>query len=200
MTSDQIKSHLPPWLVNSKTFSAIVTDLEGNYLYVNDIFQQRFAWMTDDFVGEPFATTVHPEDVENCNQVAYECMNNPGKIVNVKIRKPVDDQGMYQWTEWEFSSFHDEEDNLIGLFCLGYDITELKEFTAESIIAKFKLNDIAQIQSHEVRAPVASILGLVNLMMDETDPNVNMDYLMSLKKSAHQLDQIIHKVIGLTID
>ncbi len=200
MSHTEIEAFLPQWAVRSEIFSVIITDFEGKYIYVNEVFKKRFAWMNANFIGQPFSVTVHPEDVEKCNLAAYECMTNPGKIIPIKIRKPVSNEGIHEWTDWEFSSFRDKEGNVAGVFCIGYDITNLKIFTAESLIAKFKLKNIAFVQSHEVRAPVATILGLVNLMLKENDPQTNLRYLNGLRESAEKLDQIIHKVVGLTKD
>lgn len=56
------------------------------------------------------------------------------------------------------------------------------------------LKNIAFIQSHELRKPLASILGLVNVIRaDEyvTDP----ECLMKLEEATNQLDEIIHEII-----
>lgn len=198
MNEENIESTLPDWITNSKIFSILITDLDGKYLYVNPGFAQRFAWMNTNFIGESFASTVHPEDIKKCNEVSYACMTKPGKIIPVRIRKPKNNKGLYQWTDWEFSTYQDNKGKVVGILCLGYDITNLKIFAAESLIAKFKLKDIAQIQSHEFRAPVATILGLVSLIQAEKDSDVSQEYVLKLKETAEVLDQMIHKVIGLT--
>jgi PAS domain S-box-containing protein len=200
MNYDNIELSLPDWIVNSKTFSILITDLKGDYLYVNPGFAERFAWMNTNFIGESFASTVHPEDVEKCNEVSYECVMNPGRIIPVRIRKPQNPEGIYKWTDWEFSTFHNAKGEVIGILCLGYDITNLKIFAAEALITKFKLKNIAQIQSHEFRAPVANILGIISLMQNESDKTAIFEYLALLKDSAEKLDEMIYKVVGLTKD
>jgi DNA-binding NtrC family response regulator len=58
-----------------------------------------------------------------------------------------------------------------------------------------KLFEIAFLQSHQVRVPIANILGLHNLFNFEcpSDP-INTKILYLLKESAKSLDDIIHKI------
>ena len=124
MTEKELKNQLPEFILNSKIYSLVITDLEGKYTYVNEVFKKRFAFMNTDFVGKPFWIAIHPEDVEKCNIAAYQCITNPNETFEVQVRKPY--LGDFYWTEWEFSLFKDENKNPIGILCLGSDITETK--------------------------------------------------------------------------
>lgn len=56
------------------------------------------------------------------------------------------------------------------------------------------LNQIAHIQSHEFRRPVASILGLMNIIKDENYVNAR-DYLIMMEEAVTELDEKIHLVV-----
>jgi hypothetical protein len=62
-----------------------------------------------------------------------------------------------------------------------------------------KLEEIADITSHQLRGPVASIMGLVGLFNKEnpTDP-FNKEIVEHLDKSAKDLDKVIHKIVEKT--
>lgn len=62
-----------------------------------------------------------------------------------------------------------------------------------------KLLAIAFLQSHQVRAPVANILGLISLFNAEnqSDP-VNGEVIMKLQETAAAFDVIIHNIIKQT--
>jgi signal transduction histidine kinase len=65
---------------------------------------------------------------------------------------------------------------------------------------KEALEAISWQQSHEVRRPVANILGLINLIEDEENKTgYNPIYLEYLKTSAQELDNIIHKIVNITL-
>ena len=62
-----------------------------------------------------------------------------------------------------------------------------------------KLFNIAFLQSHQVRGPITSILGLLNLINLEnfSDPE-NAIIIRNLKDAADSLDKIIHKIVEET--
>ncbi len=126
MDDGKIQSLLPKYLLHSEIYYVVITDLEGRYIFVNEVFRKRFAFLTEDFIGKPFDIAVHPEDVEKCNLASYQCITNPNRTFQVQVRKPDTPEGDYYWTSWEFSLFKDQNQNPIGIFCLGYDITETK--------------------------------------------------------------------------
>lgn len=74
------------------------------------------------------------------------------------------------------------------------DITERIRFI-EAMLAQNKvLKDIAWSQSHEVRAPLATLIGLVNIITEYDDQDFQTDgkqMLKMIKKSSEDLDQII---------
>jgi PAS domain S-box-containing protein len=80
---------------------------------------------------------------------------------------------------------------------LANDITEriLHERTIEK--QNDKLKDIAWIQSHVVRAPVARMMGLINLIKeDDLDEKETGEFLNHVLESAVELDNIIKDVVS----
>lgn len=79
---------------------------------------------------------------------------------------------------------------------------------AKEIIRKFnrklkrqntKLIEIGQLQSHQVRVPIAHILGLFNLFNFKNPPEkINGEILIQLKTVAESLDDIIHEIVVKT--
>jgi PAS domain S-box-containing protein len=131
MTEIELKALIPSFLLHSEIYSVVITDLEGRYIFfTNEVFKKRFAFLAEDFIGKPFDITIHPEDVEKCNQVAYQCIANPDKTFRIQVRKSTPENDFY-WTQWEFSLFKDPNQNPIGIFCLGYDVSREKKAQTE---------------------------------------------------------------------
>jgi nitrate/nitrite-specific signal transduction histidine kinase len=63
-----------------------------------------------------------------------------------------------------------------------------------------RLKKIAWIQSHEVRGPVSSILGLVNLIKDKALPVETANIIGHLETSSKQLDEVIRKITSQTTE
>ncbi len=144
MRQTEIIESLPAYLLHSNNYSLVITNLEGNYIFTNDIFKKRFAFLKDDFIGMPFYITIHPDDVEKCNAASYQCIMNPDTVIQVQARKPDNTQGDFSWTSWEFSLFKDAKGQAAGILCLGHDITETEENSRE--IKAFKEKEDAVIE------------------------------------------------------
>ncbi|MDB5016030.1 MAG: fold protein [Mucilaginibacter sp.] len=63
-----------------------------------------------------------------------------------------------------------------------------------------RLQEIASISSHEIRRPVATILGLVNLFdHSNMDNPLNREIINHLNSTAKELDNVIHAIVEKTI-
>lgn len=97
------------------------------------------------------------------------------------------------------------------LFTLNPKITralnETKEKKEKKIVEEKlkikngKLVEICFLQSHQVRRPIASILGLISLF-NFNDPNdpVNSEIILKLEISAKEFDSAIHEIVQKTIE
>jgi len=77
---------------------------------------------------------------------------------------------------------------------------EERRLQEEKINAKNEaLMKIAHIQSHEMRGPVTSIMGLMNIIKEEGS-NVPKEYLIYLEEAVKDLDEKIHEIVRQTKD
>ena len=72
MEQSEILSLLPSWIINSKSHYLIITDLEGNYIFVNNHFKEKFSFLSKNFIGQPVINSIHPEDLEKCIEATKE--------------------------------------------------------------------------------------------------------------------------------
>lgn len=77
------------------------------------------------------------------------------------------------------------------------DISERKQHQEQLKAQHEALREIANIQSHEIRGPVASIMGLVGLIR-ENGYMLHSNELQLLEEAALQLDDRIRKIVGQT--
>lgn len=97
-----------------------------------------------------------------------------------------------------FNPIRDLHDQVIGVNCFLRDITESQEHLHRIEDQNKRLREIAWIQSHRVRAPVANILGLVQLCDPNDSPNAEL--IPMIKAAAEGLDQVIKEITALTDD
>lgn len=98
----------------------------------------------------------------------------------------------------------DENGKPIRMVGAMNDITERKNFeisrnnyVRQIEIQNEKLKNIAWTQSHIVRAPLARMLGIINVIED-SDKSLGdtLMWLKHLRKSANELDEIIKNMIA----
>ncbi|MCC8424998.1 PAS domain S-box protein [Mucilaginibacter sp. UR6-11] len=117
-----------------------------------------------------------------------------GEAFSIVRQRGIDGKQVYE--ELSFNPIRDLHDEVSGVNCFLRDITESQEHLHKIEDQNKRLREIAWIQSHRVRAPVASILGLAQLCSLEDSPNAEI--IPMLKKAAEELDQVILDITTLT--
>jgi PAS domain S-box-containing protein len=104
-------------------------------------------------------------------------------------------EGKDRFEEVSFNPIRDIKNQVNGISCFSRDITT--EYLHLRTIERQngKLREIAWIQSHEVRSPLASIMGIVPLFnhQNTADP-VNSQLLNMIAEASVRLDTIIRKI------
>lgn len=119
-----------------------------------------------------------------------------GQRSTVQINKEYGTKGMIWW-EMYFNPVHTPSDTIMGVSLDATNITERVK-TSQSIVDQNKaLKKIAQIQSHEVRKPVANIIELTRMLNEDDDENFDI-HLQFLQSEVADLDGIIHQIVDIS--
>ncbi|WP_428331672.1 hypothetical protein [Mucilaginibacter sp.] len=178
------------FFASSSFFYTIAIGMDSKYLYVSENYNHNFDLLGDSLLGKNFSITLHPDDIPLCTTAGLSCFENPGKLIPVTLRKH-NGEGGFISTQWEMKAFFNGNDEPKGIFCVGYNITELVTAKIEIESKINQLSEIGFIQSHGVRRPLANILGLAELLAD-ADPSPNIKHLHELLfRSARELDLIV---------
>ena len=99
------------------------------------------------------------------------------------------------WWEASFEAARDNDNQIIGLSYLIRNVTERKLKEQKIISQNQSLLKIAHIQAHEFRAPLATIMGLMNLIKEE-DYNPPREYIEFLAQAVDVLDTTIRHIVS----
>ncbi|WP_156140725.1 PAS domain-containing sensor histidine kinase [Sporocytophaga myxococcoides] len=91
-------------------------------------------------------------------------------------------------TKVPFISNFDKEVNILGV---SIDLTEVKNAEQELRKINFELDSFVYRASHDLRAPLCSITGLLNLIKKEKDPMIINECIEQAKSSVKRLDSFI---------
>ncbi len=100
------------------------------------------------------------------------------------------------WLDCRFEPVKNEDGEIIGVSYLIRNINQRKLISLKVMEQNAVLHRIAEIQSHEYRAPVASILGIMALIKAD-NYSASRDCLLMLQSAASALDQKIHEVVSI---
>jgi PAS domain S-box-containing protein len=105
-------------------------------------------------------------------------------------------EGSKRFEELSFNPILDEKQEVTGVNCFLRDITQQREHVEQIEKQNDKLRDIAWIQSHKMRVPVANILGLAGICrLENSEKN---DIIPMFLHEAERLDEMIREITLLT--
>lgn len=109
--------------------------------------------------------------------------------------------GDVMWFEFLYYPVYSEAGAMLGVAMNITNIDGRKKAEMKLLQQYDKMREIAYLQSHEARAPLSNILGLINVLMLYTektnDPEI-LQVLEHLNTSASRLDRVIQKIVSNT--
>ncbi len=146
---------------------------EGDFILEGINFQNRQKWESyylKALDGEQFSVT--EEYLDKDNRTRYNMIN--------------------------FNPIYNESE-IVGVACFSKDLTENMEQLYAIETQNQQLMQIAWEQSHIVRAPLARLMGLINILsLKGTEIDQRLEILNLIQKSATELDQIIREIVRKT--
>ncbi len=111
--------------------------------------------------------------------------------------------GKINWYEFLFYPVFDDSNKIIGVVINSTSIEERKKAELKVLGQYQQLKKIASLQSHELRAPLSNILGIVNVInlfkKIDTDPEF-IELIEGLSINALNMDTIIRKIVSATAE
>lgn len=173
---------IPMYVFDVKTF---------HFMQVNEATIQMYGYTRDELLTMTMLDIRPPEYRESIEAQVREAGKTKAPYLTQTVHRKKDN------TEFsvEIRSNPIEINGRKGRLVLATDITERQHYIKSIEAHNKRLQDIAWIQSHQVRAPLARIMSLVTLLKDiETQPE-SQEMLNYLDISANELNEIITKVI-----
>lgn len=158
---------------------------------MNSSFAQHYKLLYgfDLEVGD-LITAKSPADVVDYWKTQYERAFS-GERFSEEISYEDVNQGKTFYYDVSFNPIVSESGNVEGATMFARNVTRQKKSERELLQANFELDSFVYRASHDLRAPLRSILGLVALSHVEQDALQRNNYLGLIEKSTHKLDSFI---------
>jgi len=171
----------PMWVLDQNTFQ---------FLQVNEAAIQHYGYTEDEFLSMSIKDIKQEKDINSIDANLQKTISTgvPVTIYTEHFKK--DNEQFHVEVIFASILYNGKE----AALAVVRDITEQMNYTREIERKNTKLGEIAYIQSHHVRAPLANILGIVSLINENKNERIDAKILSCLNASARDLDQVIRTI------
>lgn len=136
---------------------------------------------------------VHQDDLDTLTRAMAKTLQNGADKYQCEYRVDCGNKN-YRWVSDQASISYNKEGAPLRMIGAVRDINDLKEKEKSLLQQNMILKNIAWMESHEIRRPLASILGLVELVETCNSDTEQQELIKLLKCSAVELDEMIHRI------
>ena len=149
-----------------------------------------------------FEAIIHPEDYKEFLQKTNKVYSSEeGEIIEFAFRIRKADGNYLHWLSRNIVFERNINEHSIKYASVIQDITEVVHLEKQISVMVQKLNQVSFKNSHELRGPVASILGLVEVMkMEDFQSIYNQKIFKHLESTVSKLDKVIKDISNITYD
>ncbi len=156
-------------------------------------------------IAEWLSLTYH-EDREKMRQHLMVDVLENGSLVDVEFRIVRNNDNAVRWLHALGKLHYNDQGKAVSLIGTSRDITELKNYETQLIIAKDKAEESSRLKtafinniSHEIRTPMGGILGFGEFMLnDDLSAAEKLDYYNIVKQSTDRLQQTVTDIMDIS--
>lgn len=195
------KNNLEALINNTEDFTWSI-DRDGRYVYMNSAYRKRITDSVGAIPNEGDDAYIHSgstDEIRNEWRSYYErALAGERYVTRHESSDPVTKEPSF--FEISFNPiYRKSKDEIIGVGCFARNITERLKTEEALIEQNERLRNIASLSSHELRRPVASMLGLMNIMDRENFQNPEnaqiMEHMLTVTK---EIDEVIRLIVNKT--
>jgi PAS domain S-box-containing protein len=172
----------------------VVDALSLDFLQVNDAAVKLYGFSNAEFLNMNVCDLRLPDD-EDCKSLNFHDSYYSGKRYHYYTRHVKKDREIFD-VEIRCNSIRIQGKHAI--LAIGRDITDVKSYIKAIEAQNKKLHEIALVQSHVVRAPLANIMGLVNLIKMNGNEKPDFEIIKQLEIATAEFDDIVRDITKCT--
>jgi len=197
-------------LVENANSIILRMDMKGNVAFFNKYAEDFFGYSQEEILGKNvIGTIVALTDASGRDLKAMisDIVLHPSRYVNNENENMLR-SGEKVWVAWTNKAILDKDGRVREIFCIGNNITKLKQAEEEILKAKEAAESANKAKSsflanmsHELRTPLNAIIGFSELMKDKSVGALNEkqeEYLGYVWESGKHLLSLINDILDLS--
>lgn len=170
-----------------------ILDVHGKVQEVNEGFESMFGYNTQELIGKALNEFIVPGNLETEGNDLNTLISSR-QVVRIETNRLHRNGSSLSVIIYGMPILVDEKP--IGIFGVYVDITEQKRIEEELKTRNAELDNFVYKVSHDLRAPLSSVRGLVNLAKLPGNTDDPAEYLNLIGQKVGQLDHFITDVLS----
>ncbi len=180
-------------LFQNAPMAVVMLDEHGKVVQLNRGFEEMFGYKLNVLRGKNLNDFIVPDELRN-EGIDLNNLIATNRVISVETSRKRKDGQLVNVILYGLPVIQDRE--IIGVYGVYVDITERKRVEEELMIRNSELDNFVYKVSHDLRAPLSSVLGLVNLARLPGNTDNPMDYLNIIGEKVGHLDNFIGDVLS----
>ncbi len=180
-------------LFQSVPIAVVLLDDNGKVNQVNPGFQQMFGYEWKELRGKNLNDHIVPDHLHN-EGIDLNNLITSNKVVRLETLRKHKDGRIVNVILYGVPIM--QEHQIIGIYGVYIDITDRIKIEEELKIRNAELDNFVYKVSHDLRAPLSSILGLVNLARLPGNTDDPLEYIDIIGNKVEHLDHFIGDVLS----
>jgi len=182
-------------LVESSDNMIAMVDCNNNYLFVNSAAARMIGTTPENIIGKNLGEITNSESTQSFITNIQAAIKEERAV---RKEETLFINGGEYWLRMSFTPIRNSEGKIYAVLINAIDITNLKN--TESLLEEQNkgLREIAFLQSHIIRSPLANIKHLISLLNKETLSEENKIVINLLEVSAENLDNAVQQIVEKT--
>lgn len=178
-------------LIENSSDMIVLLD-EGYYVrYISPSALKILSYSEQEVLGKHTSDIIYKEDQSKYKAFLENLGDNPGVnyyLSDIRVRKSYKE---YRYVE--LVGVNLLKDNVInGIILNFHDVTERKNTEIQLLNTNFELDSFVYRASHDMKAPLRSVMGLINITKRESKDNAELlQYLHMMEVSIVKLDNFL---------
>lgn len=180
-------------LFQNAPMAVVMLDEVGKVVQLNRGFEEMFGYKLNVLRGKNLNDFIVPDELRN-EGIDLNNLIATNRVISVETSRKRVDGKLVNVILYGLPVIQDRE--IIGVYGVYVDITERKRVEEELMVRNSELDNFVYKVSHDLRAPLSSVLGLVNLAKLPGNTDNPMDYLNIIGEKVGHLDNFIGDVLS----
>jgi len=191
-------------MFDTNRLGVIYANSKNDSIRFNPAFQEMFGYTNQELIDMEENDILLPEYLQKSNHL-YESLRR-GDLRNFQIEKQYRRKnGEILFANTSVTGLYDQKDQYYGSVTILEDVTEnkrdqlfIEQQNSELKKINAELDQFVYSAAHDLRAPIANVKGLIQLIKTEKLEPQALEYVNLQEKSLEKLDDFINNIVNFS--